>query len=313
MNEKACKANGISLGQIRTLLNNNGANKAFVGKVVNGSNKLFVNVTSEYTDVKEIGNLIVKASGPVLLRDVADIFYGVKEQSSYSRVNGLDAVTVTLVNDNQANLIDLSHSSINLVKDLNRKLASSGVEIIVQSNTAETMETNINQIIHLAITGGLLAVLILWFFLRNIRLVAIIAVSIPVSVYAAFNFFYAFNISINSLTLVGMALAIGMLVDNSVVVLENIYRLAGQGKDPGTAVKQGTREVWISIFASTLTTIIVFMPFIFSNNFLVKMMGKNIGVSIVSTLVISLMVALFFIPMATYFLLTRNGNKFGNI
>ena len=305
LNEKACKANGISLGQIRTLLNNNGANRAFVGKVINGSNKLFVNVTSEYTDVKEIGNLIIKASGPVLLRDVADIFYGVKEQSSYSRVNGLDAVTVTLVNDNQANLIDLSHSSVNLVKDLNRKLASSGVEIIVQSNTAETMETNINQIIHLAITGGLLAVLILWFFLRNIRLVAIIAVSIPVSVYAAFNFFYVFNISINSLTLVGMALAIGMLVDNSVVVLENIYRLAGQGKDPGTAVRQGTREVWISIFASTLTTIIVFMPFIFSSNFLVKMMGKNIGVSIVSTLVISLMVALFFIPMATYFLLTR--------
>ena len=166
LNEKACKANGISLGQIRSLLNNNGANKAFVGKVVNGSNKLFVNVTSQYTDVKEIGNLIVKASGPVLLRDVADIFYGVKEQSSYSRVNGLDAVTVTLVNDNQSNLIDLSHSSVNLVKDLNRKLASSGVEIIVQSNTAETMERNINQIIHLAITGGLLAVLILWLFLR---------------------------------------------------------------------------------------------------------------------------------------------------
>src|SRR5664279_817777 len=175
LNEKACKANGISLGQIRSLLNNNGANKAFVGKVVNGNNKLFVNVTSEYTDVKEIGNLIVKTSGPVLLRDVADIFYGVKEQSSYSRVNGLDAVTVTLVNDNQANLIDLSHSSLNLVKDLNKKLASSGVEIIVQSNTAETMETNINQIIHLAITGGLLAVLILWLFLKNIRLVAIIA------------------------------------------------------------------------------------------------------------------------------------------
>ena len=92
------------------------------------------------------------------------------------------------------------------------------------------------------------------------------------------NFFYAYNISINSLTLVGMALAIGMLVDNSVVVLENIYRLAGQGKDPETAVKQGTTEVWRSIFASTLTTVIVFLPFIFSDNFLVKMIGKNIGV-----------------------------------
>ena len=122
----------------------------------------------------------------------------------------------------------------------------------------------------MAITGGVLAILILWFFLRNIRLVAIIAVSIPVSVYSAFNFFYAADISINSLTLVGMALAIGMLVDNSVVVLENIYRLASQGKDPETAVKQGTLEVWRSVFASTLTTLIVFMPFIFANNYMIK-------------------------------------------
>jgi multidrug efflux pump subunit AcrB len=107
LNEKACKANNITISQVRNLLNNNGTEKAFVGKVVNGSNKLFVNVTSEYSDVKEIGNLIVKTSGPVLLRDVAEIFYGVKKESSYSRVNGLDAVTISLVNDNQANLIEL--------------------------------------------------------------------------------------------------------------------------------------------------------------------------------------------------------------
>ncbi len=313
LHEKVCKANGINISQIRSLLNNNGTNKAFVGKVVDGKNKFFVNVTSQYTDVKEIGNLIVKTNGPILLRDVADIFYGVKEQSSYSRVNGLDAVTISLVNDNQANLIDLSHASLKLVNELNKRLSSSGVQIVVQNNNAEIMERNINEIIHLAITGGLLAVLILWFFLRNMRLVTIIAVSIPVSVYAAFNFFYAFNISINSLTLVGMALAIGMLVDNSVVVLENIYRLAGQGKDPRIAVKQGTFEVWRSIFAGTLTTIIVFLPFIFSNNFLVKMIGKNIGVSIISTLLMSLAVALFFIPMATYFLLTRSTNSNSDI
>ncbi|MCX6325476.1 MAG: efflux RND transporter permease subunit [Bacteroidia bacterium] len=309
LNEKACEANGISIGQIRNLLTNNGANKTFAGKVVDGSNDLFVNVTSEYTDVREIGNIVVKTNGMILLRDVAEIFFGVKEQTSYSRVNGLDAVTVTLVNDNQANLIDLSHKAIAQVNELNKKLESEGVGIVVQNNSAEIMENNINQIINLAITGGLLAVLILWFFLRNIRLVTIIAVSIPVSVYAAFNFFYAFNISINSLTLVGMALAIGMLVDNSVVVLENIYRLAGQGKGAETAVKQGTTEVWRSIFAATLTTIIVFLPFIFSDNFMIKMIGKNIGVSIISTLVISLSVALLFIPMATYFLLTRASNS----
>jgi multidrug efflux pump subunit AcrB/ABC-type multidrug transport system ATPase subunit len=313
LNERACKANGISMGQVRNLLSSNGKAKTFAGSVVDGSNKLFVNVTSEYTDIKEIGNLIVKKTGPVLLRDVAEIFYGVKEQSSYSRVNGLDAVTVTLVNDNQANLINLSHKAIDQVSRLNKKLASSGVEIVIQNNSAELMEKNINQIINLAITGGLLAVLILWFFLRNIRLVTIIAVSIPVSVYAAFNFFYAYNISINSLTLVGMALAIGMLVDNSVVVLENIYRLAGQGKDPDTAVKQGTTEVWRSIFASTLTTIVVFLPLIFSSNYLIKLIIKNVSVSIISTLLVSLAVAVLFIPMATYFLLSRSTSSKSDI
>ncbi len=96
-----------------------------------------------------------------------------------------------------------------------------------------------------------------------------------------------------------------MLVDNSVVVLENIYRLAGSGKDPGTSVKQGTREVMRSVFASTLTTIVVFCPFLFSTNVLIRIIGKNIGVSIISTLLVSLGVALVFIPMATFYLLAR--------
>ncbi|MGE5421190.1 MAG: efflux RND transporter permease subunit [Chloroflexota bacterium] len=305
LNKAACEANKITIREIQMLLSNNRANRTFAGKVIDGTNELFVNVTSEYTDVKEIGNMIVRQSGPVLLRDVADIYFGVKERSSFSRVNGLDAVTITLVNDNQANLIDLSHDALDEIASLNASLSGSGVEIAVQNNNAELMERNIKEIINLAITGGILAVMILWIFLRNMRLVTIIAVSIPISVYTAFNFFYAADISINSLTLVGMALAIGMLVDNSVVVLENIYRLAGQGKDPEIAVKQGTTEVWRSIFASTVTTLIVFLPFIFSDNFMVKIIGKNIGVSIISTLTVSLLVALMIIPMATYYILTR--------
>jgi multidrug efflux pump subunit AcrB len=276
LNEKACKALGITMGQVRNLLNNNGRQRTFAGKVVDGTNELFVNITSEYTDVNEIGSIIVRQEGPVLLRDIAEIFYGVKEQTSYSRVNGMDAVTMNLVNDNQANLIKLSHDAINQVNKLNKELAPLGVQAVVQYNSAETMEKNISQIINLAITGAILAVLILWFFLRNLRLVTVIAAAIPISVYTTFNFFYAFDISVNSLTLVGIALAIGMLVDNSVVVLENIYRLAGTGRDYETSVKQGTKEVWRAIFASTLTTIVVFFPFIFTSNFLIKIIGKNV-------------------------------------
>jgi multidrug efflux pump subunit AcrB/ABC-type multidrug transport system ATPase subunit len=309
LNEKACKALGITMGQVRNLLNNNGRQRTFAGKVVDGTNELFVNITSEYTDVNEIGSIIVRQEGPVLLRDIAEIFYGVKEQTSYSRVNGMDAVTMNLVNDNQANLIKLSHDAINQVNKLNKELAPLGVQVAVQYNSAETMEKNISQIINLAITGAILAVLILWFFLRNLRLVTVIAAAIPISVYTTFNFFYAFDISVNSLTLVGIALAIGMLVDNSVVVLENIYRLAGTGRDYETSVKQGTKEVWRAIFASTLTTIVVFFPFIFTTNFLIKIIGKNVGISIVSTLLVSLTVALFFIPMATFFLLSGKSDQ----
>ncbi len=307
LDEEACRSFGITIGQVRNILSQGGGEKVFAGTLTDGGQKLFVNIRSEYNDVTDIGNLIVKQQGKILLKDVAEIFFGVKEESSYSRVNGMEAVTISLVNDSQANLIDLSHEVTDLVEKLNKVLAQEGVEVVIQSNSAEVMENNINQIINLALIGGLLAVIILWFFLRNIRLVFIISLSIPISVYIAFNFFYAWDISINSLTLVGMALAIGMLIDNSVVVLENIYRLASQGMNPDDAVKKGTREVWRSIFAATLTTITVFVPFVFSSNFLVKMIGKNIGVSIVSTLAVSLVVALLFIPMATHAILKMRG------
>ncbi len=309
LDEDACRANGITINTVRSLIASNNNDKVFAGRVYEADKRYFVNVSAEYSDVKDIGDIVVNQEGPVLLKDVAEIFFGVREEESYSRVNGLDAVTINLVYDNQANLIDLSHKTIDVIEDLNTKIKTSGVEIIVQDNSAEIMERNIGQIINLALIGGLLAVIILWFFLKNLRLVFIIAFSIPVSVFTAFNFFYAAGITINSLTLVGMALAIGMLIDNSVVVLENIYRLAGEGYSTDESVKRGTREVYRSVIAATLTTITVFLPFVFSDNFMVKIIGRNIGVSIISTLTVSLAVALLLIPMATHYLLTWSKNS----
>jgi len=309
LDNEACKALNLTPSQISTLLSQNTQEKTFVGFVHEPDSKFFVHVNSVYTHVSELENIVV-APGPVLLKDIATVFFDLKEETSYSRVNGKDAVSVTLMNDSQTNLIKLSHRTTEAIENLNRELASLDVEIVVQQNTAEIMEDNINQIIDLALVGGLLAVLILWIFLKNVRLVLFITLSIPISVFTAFNFFYAFGISINSLTLVGMALAVGMLLDNSVVVLENIYRLSGAGVPPERAVTQGTKEVWRSILAATLTTVTVFLPFVFSDNFLIKLMGHHIGVSIISTLTISLLVALLFIPMATYMILRKKkGNS----
>ncbi len=304
LDTKACEAYHITPAKIRSVLSQNSRTRTYVGNLKEKTVQYFVHVTAEYTKVEDLENLVV-ANGPILLKDVAEVRFGVKEETSFSRVNGKDAVTILLVNDSQANLIELSQATRKIVATLNEKMATKDIEIAEISNSADQMEENINQIMNLAMVGGIMAIFVLWIFLKNFRIVSFIALAIPISIFTSFNLFYAFGITINSLTLVGMALAIGMLLDNSVVVLENIYRLAGKGYAPLKAVVQGTTEVWRSILAATLTTITVFLPFVFSKNFMVEMLGYNVGVSIISTLVVSLLVALLLVPMASYALLKR--------
>ena len=303
LDDEICEAYGITPSRISSLIRRNSASNTFAGQVSGDGIRYFVNVVAEYTDIHDIENITVINEGPVLLGDIAEIYFGVKEQSSISRVNGKNAITINLVRDAQVNLIDLSHKTRAVIDRLNGEFKNRDIEIIVQDDTAEMMEKNINLIIRLALIGGLIAVAILWIFLRNLRLVLIVALAIPISVFTAFNFFYAAGISINSLTLIGMALAIGILLDNSVVVLENIYRLIVLGKDTNKAVVQGVKEVWRSVFAATITTVIVFLPFIFSSNFLIQLIGRHVGVSIISTLLISLFIALLLVPMVTHFFL----------
>ncbi len=307
LNDETCKAYGVTVSEVQRLIGQNGRNVVFVGQAYGEDRSYFVNVIAEYTDVRDLENIVLRRDGPVYLKDVADVSVGIKERESISRVNGKEAVTIQLFRDAQANMIDVAHEVRPVIERLNGALSSHDVEIAVQVDTAALMEDNINLIIDLARVGILLAVVVLWFFLRNIKLVVIIAVAVPVSVFASFNFFYAFDIPINILTLIGMALAVGMLLDNSVVVLENIYRKLSQGMVCGRAVTEGTAEVWRAIAASTLTTVIVFLPFIFSSEYLIKMIGRNIGVSIISTLFISLAVALLLIPAAVHFFLQRGG------
>jgi multidrug efflux pump subunit AcrB/ABC-type multidrug transport system ATPase subunit len=309
LHDDVCKANGISPSDMRAAISSNSSARSFVGKVTSGNQAFFVNVVSEYNDISQLQEIIVKENGPIRLKDIADIRFGVKEPDSYSRVNGKESVTLQLTRDTQSNMIDLANRVKEQVNTINTEIKSNDIEIVIDENRAEVMEKNIDQIIQSAIFGGLLSILILWIFLKNIGLVVAIALSIPISVYTAFNFFFAYGITINSLTLLGMALAIGMLLDNSVVVMENIYRLASQKAPPGKAVTQGTKEVWRSILASTLTTVMVFLPFAFSKNFLIGLMGKHIGVSIISTLLVSLLVALMLIPMVTHVFLKIGENS----
>lgn len=304
LNEDICKSYNITAADVRTAINANSQSRTYVGKVSENNRLYSINTVSEFTDVKQLYDIIINENENIRLRDIATIHFGLKEQESYSRVNGKDAVTIQLTRDSQANLIELSETTQKLIAEINEEFLQRDVTLVIQNNAADVMEKNIDLIIQLSLIGGLLAIFILWIFLRNLKLVIAVALAIPISVYTAFNFFYAYDITINSLTLLGMALAIGMLLDNSVVVLENIYRLAAKNIPTSQAVVQGTKEVARSIIAATLTTVTVFLPFVFSSNFFIGLLGKHIGVSIISTLLVSLAVALLFIPMITYVFLS---------
>lgn len=308
LDKQACQPHNITPDRVRSRLTQNSGSRSLAGFLYEGDRRFFIRTASEYTEVKDIENIVV-APGPILLKEVAKISFGVDEETSISRVNGKDAISMTATNESQVNIIDLSRRCLDLIDQLNEKLRAKDVQIVVQRNLAQQMEDNINQIINLALIGGLLAIFVLWIFLKDLRLISIIALSIPISVFAAFNLFYGAGISINSLTLVGIALAVGMLLDNSIVVLENIYRLVSEGTPTEKAVTQGVSGVAKAILAATLTTATVFLPFLFFGNYLITLIGKHIGVSIISTLMVSLLVALLLIPVLAFIVLQFYSNS----
>ena len=299
----ALEAHGLTPSDVSASIRASNQYTAGVGTIPAGDRRLAVNVVGDYTKATDLEAVVIDPSIPLTLGDIAEVRFGVREPTTLSRVNGKESVTIQLIRDSRANLLDLADATYPIIERLNRRLAAQDMEIAIEFDSADYLKRNLDLIIDLALSGGLLAILILWFFLRNWRMVLVIAVALPISVLAAFNLFFAFDVTINSLSLVGIALAVGMLVDNSIVVLENIYRLAERGRPPMEAVLQGTREVWRSISAATLTTIVVFLPFLFAENFLVRVLGYQVGVAIVATLLISLLAALVLVPMLTAALL----------
>ena len=308
LDKEKCEALNVTSAQISSLISSNMSEKTFAGSVYKNVKRYFVNVTAEYLSTEDLGNIVV-ADGPVLLKDIADINFGIKDEESYSRVNGKEVITCIVSKSPQVNVIDLSERVRSEIDQLNKELEIKGVSILIDTDVAETMSENINTIIDLGITGAILAIFILYLFLRNLKIVTFIAIAIPISVFSAFYFFYFFDISINTLTLTGIALAVGMLLDNSVVVMENIFRLRAIGVSNEEAAIRGTKEVTKAIIAATLTTITVFLPFLFSDDFLLKLIGEHIGVSIITTLLLSLIVALLLIPMAVNQFMKKEGEK----
>jgi HAE1 family hydrophobic/amphiphilic exporter-1 len=270
------------------------------GRLEEGQAEYTVRTINEIERARDLDQIIVDSNGPgvVRLADVARIVRGHKEREVITRVNGKEAVEIAIYKEggtNTVTVVDRVTRALDAVRD---RLRSTGrkLDLTVITDQARYIRQSVADVLQTAFIGGFLAILVLAFFLRSFKPTAIIAVSIPISVVAAFLLMYVSGISLNIMSLGGLTLGIGLLVDNSIVVLESIQRKRDEGMGPVEAARMGAGEVGQAVVASTLTTICVFVPIVFVQGVAGQLFGDQ-ALTVTYSLSVSLIVALTVIPM----------------
>jgi hydrophobic/amphiphilic exporter-1 (mainly G- bacteria), HAE1 family len=271
-----------------------------------------IQTKGRFTSVKQIESTVVGLSGmvPVRLRDVATVTDGLREQTNLVRNNGRPGIMIIARKQSDANTVQAVRSLLKALPEVERK-AGRGVKLSVIFDQGDFIEKSIGNLSSTAMIAFLIAFFVLLFFLRSLRSSLIVAGAIPISVVATFSIMDTAGLTLNIISMAGLALAIGMLVDNSIVVLENIYAHTESGEGGRAAATAGTKEVATAITASTLTTVVVFLPILFVPGIAGEMFG-DMAVTICFSLAASLFVARTGIPLAASRLLrgrTAAGDK----
>ncbi|PRX18513.1 CzcA family heavy metal efflux pump/hydrophobe/amphiphile efflux-1 (HAE1) family protein [Orenia metallireducens] len=280
------------------------------GTINKGNKELILKTVAEFESVDEIKNLeIITSQGQkIALADIATVEDTYKDVHSYTYLNGEKSIGLSIQKQSGTNTVKVA----NAVKAELAKLTeqSAGIHTEIITNQAEFIEDSIANVQRNAVAGAILAVIILLIFLKDIRSTIIIGTAIPISIIAAFVLMYFADLSLNMMTLGGIALGVGMLVDNAIVVLENIYRHRQESEGIIEAAKRGTAEVGSAILASTLTTAAVFLPISFVQGLASELFGP-LALTVTFSLVASLLVALTLIPMLSAKLLkVKDKDKF---
>ena len=289
---------GLSLDAVRQVVGAGNVN--LPGGALRGRDSQYlIRTINEFDDVQEIADLIVRrdASGLVRVGDVATVLWGSKEREEITRVNGRESVEISVYKEGDAN-------TVTAARDLRARLDEwqtgdklpPGVSLTILFDQSRFIQQAVDEVRNAALIGGVLAVLLLLLFLRDLRSTLIIATSIPISVVATFIAMYRLDISLNIMSLGGLTLGIGMLVDNSIVVLESIFRKRQLGSSHFRAAVDGTSEVGPAVVASTLTTVAVFLPIIFVEG-VAGQLFRDQALTVTFSLLASLVVAVTLIPM----------------
>ncbi len=299
IDEKRLAELGIPISEVTNILRAENLNQAS-GSLYDLDANYLVRMLNQFTSVDEIRNIIIRDQDgrKVVLGDVAEVWQGVKDRGVIARYNGKESVEIAIYKEGDANTVTVAKAVKARLDALTKeKTFPQGVAYNVVFNQADFISESVENVLSAAWMGGLLATLVLFLFLRDLRSTVIIGLSIPISIMATFAAMYQTGISLNIMSLGGVALGVGMLVDNSIVVLESVHRHRGKHASLREEVYRGTTEVGVAVMASTLTTVAVFLPLVFVEGIAGQLFTDQ-ALTITYSLLASLLVALTLIPVA---------------
>ncbi|GIX36528.1 MAG: transporter [Lysobacteraceae bacterium] len=287
---------GLSVDQVVSRLREENVNLS-AGRIEEGAQRYLVRTVGQFGSIEPMRELLIaqREGVPIRLRDVATVSQGFKEREAIIRLDGKEAVEIALYKEGDANTVSVAEGVQKALDRLRRELPAD-TDLRVVENQATFIRAALDEVRFEALVGGSLAILIIFLFLRDGWSTLVIGLSLPVSIIATFFFMGQLGLSLNVMSLAGLALATGMVVDDSIVVLESIAKARERGLGVIEATVAGAREVSMAVVASTLTTVAVFFPLVFVEG-VAGQLFKDQALTISIALVLSLVVSLTLIPM----------------
>jgi len=305
-------ARGLTILDVRNALRQQNRDIS-AGDLWEGKRRYVIRTLGQFRSEEQVGDVIlaVEGEGPVYLRDVAEVRQGFKKPTAVVKNFGTVCVAINCIRETGANVMKTMEGLREAAAELNRDLLSRrGLELVQVYDETEYIKSSIKLVNQNILVGGLLTVAVLLLFLRSGRSTIVIALAIPTSLIGTFLLLNLMGRTLNVISLAGLAFAVGMLVDNAVVVLENCYRHAQMGDNPFAAAVRGAQEVWGAVVASTLTTLAVFLPVLFVEEEAGQLF-RDIALAISCAVGLSLVVSITVIPTAAARLLRARGNEGG--
>lgn len=276
------------------------------GEVQSGDQSFSVRADGEFSSVSDIANTLIPlpTGGTVRLSEVANVYVAPKEQTAIAKIGGEPCITISVNKQSDTNTLQVAERAKDALNEVTALQPTLDWSLLMDQS--DMINMTVDSVIQNIVFGVLLAAIVLFVFLRDLGATAVISVSMPICIISVFLIMQVFDITMNMMSLGGIAMGVGMIVDNSIVVLENIFHYRSDGCDRFVSCVEGTKEVALSISASTLTTVAVFLPIGLSGG-LSGMMFREFCITICSLLLASLLIALTLVPVLCYALLDRGG------